>query len=130
MPNIPCCWQVLIVEADRVFSASLALDFAIHGHYTQFAQSGCEAIQTLSRFEPTVAVVGAELPDLPGIELARTIELRFPSCRIFFLSDRPSPDFLSEVAALGNNSSDVLIKSVHPGIVYQEISSLFPAEMM
>jgi DNA-binding response OmpR family regulator len=124
MSRLPTNWQVLVVEADRVFSASLALKYALHGHYAKFAQSGSEALVLMSFFEPTLAILGTELPDLTGPELATVIESRFPSCRIVFLSDRPSSHFSSKAVTAGVHGPDVLIKSVHPETVYQEVSEI------
>jgi DNA-binding response OmpR family regulator len=128
MSRRPTSWQVLVVESDRVFSASLALKYALHGHYAKFAQSGSEALTLMSFFEPTLAILGTELPDLTGPELARIIEARFPTCRIIFLSDRPSSHFSSRAAASGVQCPDVLIKSVHPEIVFEEVSELVPMD--
>jgi DNA-binding NtrC family response regulator len=99
MPRLAASRQVLVVEADRVSSASLALKYALHGHYAKFAQSGSEAITLMSFFEPTLAILGTALPDLTGPELARIIEARCPACRIIFLSDHPSSHFSSKAAA-------------------------------
>ena len=127
MSRLQTSWQVLVVEADRVFSASLALKYGLHGHYAKFAQSGSEAIALMSFFEPTLAILGTELPDLTGPELATVIKARFPSCRIVFLSDHPKSHFSSKAAA-GSHCPDVLIKSVHPEIVYQDVSKIFPID--
>ena len=127
MSRLPTSWRVLVVEADRVFSASLALKYGLHGHYARFAQSGSEAIAVMSFFEPTLAILGTELPDLTGPELARVIEARFPSCRFVFLSDHPSSHFSSEAAA-GVHRPDVLIKSVHPETVYEDGSAMCPID--
>ncbi len=127
MPRFPTSWQVLVVEADRVFAASLALKYGLHGHYAKFAQSGSEALTLMSFFEPTLAILGTELPDLTGQELARIIEARF------FMPDhlpiRPSKlPLLSKAAASEFHCPDILIKSVHPETVYQEVSEIFPID--
>jgi DNA-binding response OmpR family regulator len=121
MASLSKNWQVLVVEADRVFAASLALKYGLHGHYAQFAQSGTEARELISRFEPTLAILGTELPDLAGSELAKDIQDRFPSCWIVFMSDRNGARLQSKPALPGQCSPDVLIKSVHPETIYEEV---------
>jgi len=125
MSRPPTNWQVLVVDADRVFSASLALKYGLKGHYARFAQSGSEALTLMSFFEPTLAILATQLPDLTGPELARVIDARFPSCRIIFLSDR----LISKAAgAEVSLPFDVLIKSVNPETVYEEVSEMFPID--
>ena len=122
MSRLPTNWQVLVVDADRVFSASLALKYGLHGHYARFAQSGSEALTLMSFFEPTLAILATQLPDLTGPELARVIDARFPTCRIIFLSDRSIPKAAGAGVSL---PFDVLIKSVNPETVYEEVSEMF-----
>lgn len=125
MSRIPTSWQVLVVEADRVFAASLALKYGLHGHYAQFAQSGCEALEVIARFEPMLAILGTELPDLKGTELAKEIRVRFPSCWIVFLSEERDGRPLSASASHNaERGPEVLLKSVHPETIYEEVSQL------
>ena len=120
----PASWQVLVVEPDRVFAASLALKYGLHGHYAQFAQSGTEARELISRFEPTLAILGTELPDVAGTELAKDIQARFPSCWIVLISDRNSARLQSSPTPRGEYGPDVLIKPVHPETVYERVSQI------
>jgi DNA-binding response OmpR family regulator len=129
MSDIRMSWQVLVVEADRVFAASLALKYGLHGHYAQFAQSGQQALELISRFEPTLAILGTELPDVTGVELAREIQTRFPSCWVVFLSDHPHARLLSRNTQPGHVGPDVLIKSVHPETIYEEVSQIVPVDV-
>ena len=124
MSGIPMSWQVLVVEADRVFAASLALKYGLHGHYAQFAQSGCEALELIARFEPTLAILGTELPDVRGAELANEIQARFPSCWVVFLSDHSDARVLCRSMSPGDGKPDVLVKSVHPETTYERVSQI------
>ena len=129
MARIPMSWQVLVVEADRVFAASLALKYGLHGHYAQFSQSGCEALELMARFEPTLAILGTELPDVRGVELAKEIQARFPSCWVVFLSDHPDARVLSKSTSPGHSGPDVLIKSVHPETIYERVSQIISKDV-
>jgi len=128
MSDIATSWQVLVVEADRVFAAALALRYGLHGHYAQFAQSGREALELISRFEPTLAILGTELPDVTGVDLAKEIQARFPSCWVVFLSDHPNARLLSKTTLPGHLGPDVLIKSARPETIYEEVSQIVPMD--
>ena len=124
MAQTPMSWQVLVVEADRVFAASLALKYGLCGHYAQFARSGCEALELIARFEPTLAILGTELPDVRGVELAEEIRARFPSCWVVFLSNHPDARFPSQTSLSGRCGPEVLIKSVHPETIYERVCQI------
>ena len=124
MSSSPSHWQVLVVGADRAFAATLALKYGLHGHYAQVAQSGGEALELVSRFEPTLAILGAELADVTGPGLAKEIETRFPSCRIVFLADAMGSRLSTEAAPPTGRDPYVFIKSVQAESIYQEVAEM------
>lgn len=73
------------------------------------ASYGWQAIQLAQHLQPDLILLDIGLPQLNGIEVARTIRDVSPTSRILFMSENRSPDIAE--AALSTGASGYVVKS-------------------
>lgn len=74
---------------------------ARHLHVRGYQTDGKEALRALLHVRPDLAIVGAELPGLNGVDIVRSLhEQRLPTRCVMFARSRRL-DYLSEALALG-----------------------------
>jgi len=78
--------DVLIVEDDVVLSDLMAGFLRRNGIDVRTAVSGAAALRLLETVEPRVGVFDYELPDLTGLDFARTIHRQLPDVPIILMS--------------------------------------------
>ena len=78
--------DVLIVEDDVVLSDLMAGFLRRNGIDVRTAVSGAAALRLLETVEPRVGVLDYELPDLTGLDFARTIHRQLPDVPIILMS--------------------------------------------
>ena len=65
------------------------------------ASSGRQAMALLDRAEPAVVTIGAELPDMDGLELAGALRERYPGLGIVLILAEPDPARVAAAARCG-----------------------------
>ena len=96
-------WRILIVDdhpvvldgTARLFSA--CDDFAVVGTAT----SGKEALQIISDVQPDLLILDIRLPDVSGIEVARTSRAAFPDVRILVVTGYDDTAYVNALARIG-----------------------------
>ncbi len=128
--------RLLLADEQSLFRETVRVvleaqpDFAVVGE----AADGAEAVAETVRTRPDVVLLDARLPLLDGVETARTIKEKLPSCRILVLtSEEDQEDLLDalEAGADGYLSKESPIaeliaatRSVHQG------ETLIPPRML
>lgn len=73
------------------------------------ASDGLDAVRKAEELKPELILLDVGLPTLTGIEAARRILRRLPTCKILFVTEESSLDVVQEAFALG--ASAYLVKS-------------------
>jgi DNA-binding NtrC family response regulator len=104
--------RVLIVDDDRVFTASAREFLQDHGIEAAVSETAAQAIQAASSLDFSVAVVDQRLPDGDGAELCRKLLGIAPEMRIIFATAYPSYQLARKAVQLG--AFDYLAKPFEP----------------
>jgi DNA-binding NtrC family response regulator len=115
--------SILIVDDELEVTESLAAIFAKHDYDVRVAHSAEAAIETVSRWEPDLAIVDVVLPQMNGIELAGVIRDSHPNCRVVLFSGQQTSQSMLEEAAKKGNLYEILAKPVHPMFILDYVSS-------
>lgn len=78
--------SVLIVDDEPHLSRALAMGLRMEGFETATAGSAKAALQKLAGRDFELAIVDLMMPETHGLELARSIRLLYPSCRVVLTS--------------------------------------------
>lgn len=78
--------SVLIVDDEPNLRRTLALGLKMEGFDTEMAASANVALQALGKRSFDLAIVDLMMPGIHGLELARCIRVRHPSCRVILTS--------------------------------------------
>lgn len=95
--------RVLLVEDNSIFLAYLSgmlarnPAVAILGH----AQDGIQAVRSTFESKPDVVLLDIGLPRMNGIEVAKRITASVPTCKIIFLTQEGSPEFVEAAFEVG-----------------------------
>jgi PAS domain S-box-containing protein len=108
----PAPRRVLIVDDNADAANSLAALLHLHGHETQAAYSGREALERIGSFKPHVAFIDIGLPEMDGYELAKRLRARvdLPGLRLVALTGYGESEGSERARAAGLD--DHLIKPV------------------
>ena len=116
---------ILIVDDDPAITESLAIIFEKHGYEVQCALSAEEAIETIARWEPDLAILDVMLPRMNGIDLALVLKANRPACHLVLFSGHAGTPALMEEAAKRGTMFEILAKPVHPLFMLDFVASLF-----
>jgi two-component system cell cycle sensor histidine kinase/response regulator CckA len=102
---MPPCRRVLIVDDEPLIAEGLAELLQDYGLDVHVAGTGGAAIQCCLRFQPELAVVDINLPDIDGFEVAKRLAAECPGVKILFASGHRA-----EAAPLRNDRSGFIQK--------------------
>jgi two-component system invasion response regulator UvrY len=99
----PTAIEVLIVDDQPPFRAvARTLVSLLQGwHVIGEAASGEEAVEAVSRAQPSVVLMDINLPGISGIEATRRIVAAFPSVRVVLLSTYQADDLPADALSCG-----------------------------
>lgn len=78
--------SVLVVDDEPNLLRTLAMGLRMEGFDVETAQSARIALQKLAERTFDVAIVDLMMPETHGLDLARSIRLLYPSCRVVLTS--------------------------------------------
>ena len=68
--------RVLVADDERAIADSLEKILHHEGHDVRVAYDGAEVLKTARRFDPDVAILDIDMPELNGYDVARALRLR------------------------------------------------------
>ena len=116
--------SILVVDDEPSITETLSIILSRHGYQVRSAHSAEEAIETIAAWEPDLAILDVNLPQMNGIDLALVLRANRPACRLVLFSGHPSTQALMEEAAKKGNVFEILSKPVHPLFMLDYVSSL------
>ena len=93
--------RILIVDDDVRFRKALRLALSAHGHVTEGAGGGAEALDVLAKQTPDVILLDWRMPGMSGRDVCREIRARSGVPVIVISSDRSLTE--AEVERAGGN---------------------------
>lgn len=95
--------RALLVEDNAIFLAYVSglLARAPGFHIIGRVQDGLEAIQSATELVPDLILLDIGLPRMNGLQVARNILRTLPTCRIIFLTQEGSREFVEEAFDAG-----------------------------
>jgi DNA-binding NtrC family response regulator len=112
MSDVPGNHRVLIVDDEHAISDSLAQIFVLRGYSVKTAYSAEQAIEIVSTWEPSLAILDVVLPKMSGIDLAILLQEHYPFCHVLLVSGQLVTSELADEAAQKGHSFDILAKPV------------------
>lgn len=117
-------FRVLIVDDEKPVADSLAMVFSAAGYEARAAYSAEDAAETISRWEPRLAILDVVLPGMNGIDFAIQLETSCPQCQVLLFSgDQSTANLVQEALAKGRDFK-ILAKPVHPSFFLEKAAQL------
>ena len=127
MPGNDTGRRILIVDDEVEVTGSLATIFRRHEYDVRVAASAEAAIDAVAAWQPDLAIVDVQLPQMNGIDLAMVIRDTHPYCRLVLFSGQHTTQDLLEEAAKKGHIFEILAKPVHPMFLLDYVSSRLAA---
>ena len=99
---------VLIVEDDPTIGHHLHLGLEGHGYQTTWCRTGGAALIQVREARPGIVLLDLGLPDLDGVDLARTIRRDNPNTLLIILTARSGE--IDVIVGLDAGADDYLVK--------------------
>jgi CheY-like chemotaxis protein len=106
--------RVIIIDDDPLIAESLADILNGEGFEATAVLSGQEAIEWARRTQPDVIVSDVVMPEMNGIEAAKSIREFLPQCRIILFSGQALTNNLLAEAKAQGHTFEMLAKPVNP----------------
>ncbi|MFF0001067.1 response regulator transcription factor [Streptomyces avermitilis] len=100
--------HVLVVEDDDIIGRHLETGLRSNGYAPTWTRTGASALAEAARTTHDAVLLDLGLPDLDGLDLARTLRTRFPDLLIVILTART--DDIDVIAGLDAGADDYLVK--------------------
>jgi len=127
MPVAARSRRILVVDDEVAVAESLAMIFRTCGYEVRSAHSAEQAIETISEWQPDLAIVDVMLPQMNGIEFGIVLKSNYSACRVVLVSGHPGTSELLEIARGRGHQFEILAKPLHPDVMLQIVSNLLPA---
>ncbi len=96
--------RILVVDDVKFISQMLAGIFEGHGHLVKVATNGTEALSVARSFSPELILMDVAMPDLDGVEVART------------LRSEPATNHIPIMMVTSRNDSETLVRAQQAGV--------------
>ena len=127
MTNLPGGGRILVVDDDLHVAETLQMVLRARGYKVRVANSAEEAIETISSWEPHLAIVDVMLPCMNGIEFGDALKSNYPNCQVVLMSGHPGTAELMETAQKeGHPLLEILAKPLHPTHILEIVAALLP----
>jgi DNA-binding NtrC family response regulator len=123
MSNLEENRKVLVVDDEKTISDSLTVIFRNHGYQARAAYSAEEAIDVIAEWQPNLALLDVNLPNMNGIDLAIALKTSTPNCRVLLFSGYPDADDLLHAAAQMGHVFEIISKPVHPTLLLNAVAN-------
>jgi two-component system response regulator DesR len=119
--------RILLADDEHLIRGALAALLGLEDDLTVVAQAatGAEALSMARALRPDVAVLDLQLPDLDGVQVAKTLQADVPGCRTMIVTSHGLPGHLKRALTAGVRgflpktvSAEILatvVRTVHSG---------------
>lgn len=127
MTTLPGGGRILVLDDDVHVAETLQMILLARGYQVRTAYSAEEAIETISSWEPNLAIVDVMLPRMNGIQFGEVLRSNYPECQLLLVSGHPgTSDLLESVHKNGGPLLEILAKPLHPSQILELVAGLLP----
>jgi DNA-binding response OmpR family regulator len=116
--------KILVVDDERPITDTLCQILRRAGYECRCAYSAADALEVLQEFMPQLVITDVMMPEVNGIEMAKTISGRHPRCTILLFSGNAATQDLLVNARAEGYAFNVLAKPVHPRELLAKVATL------
>jgi DNA-binding response OmpR family regulator len=116
--------RILVVDDEHSIANSLSWVLSKEGFDAQVAYSGEEAVEAAESFLPNALICDVLMAGISGIETAKRITEKLPSCRVLIISGHVSTPDLPDNGSGKSQRFDFLAKPVHPRVLLDKLHML------
>jgi len=113
-------FDILVVDDERIIADSLTVILTRNGYCVGTAYDGVNALELIRAYPPKLVISDVIMPRMTGIELALTLQVLVPECRVLLFSGQASTADLLEKAR--EHDFTILNKPVHPTDMLRRVS--------
>ena len=114
--------KILVVDDERAISSTLATILEERGYETTTANSGEEAVEVASSFQPDCLVSDVMMGAMNGVEAAIEISRALPWCKVLLVSGNAGYGDLLKKARAQGYDFELLLKPVPPAELLLKIA--------
>jgi DNA-binding response OmpR family regulator len=114
--------KLLVVDDEHTIAETLATIFALEGYDVRKAFSGSDALKQIADWNPELAILDVQLPDISGVDLARQIQRDLPSCKLLLFTG--NIEVLLEMDSGAGLQFPILQKPVSPKLLISVLGAL------
>jgi CheY-like chemotaxis protein len=118
--------RILIIDDEATVAETLEMIFRGCGYEVRVAFSAEQGIETISQWQPDLAVVDVMLPQMNGIQFGTVLKANYPACHILLVSGHPGTGELLELARQQGHNFEILAKPLHPALILDIVAQLLP----
>lgn len=104
----PLTSTVLVVEDDPTIGHHLQVGLSSHGYLTTWCRTGAAALVDAQEGQPEVVLLDLGLPDLDGVDVARTLRADHPGLLLIIITARSAE--IDIIVGLDAGADDYLVK--------------------
>ncbi len=116
--------QILIVDEDPAFRATLREGLEQAGHSVVEAENGLEATEIMKSISSDVVITDMVMPEMDGIELVRYIHSTWPNTKIIAITTDGGSAYLRLARHLGADLTTA--KTSSPNEVLNMVNGIVP----
>jgi DNA-binding NtrC family response regulator len=111
--------QVMIVDDERDFAATLAERLKMRGFATRYVTDAAAALVAIEEQRPALVVLDVQMPEVDGLALLSMIKQRDPDIEVILLTGYAS--VTSGIEGMQRGAFDYLVKPVDLSQLVQKI---------
>ena len=117
--------RVLVVDDDRLVADTLNLVFQANGYESEAVYCAADGLARARIFAPGLLLCDISMPDEDGLQLAETLQLEMPDCKLLLLTAYASNHLkVAQHASRTRRPLKLLSKPCRPEILLREAESL------
>jgi DNA-binding response OmpR family regulator len=114
--------KILVVDDERAIANSLGWVLNMEGFEIRTAYSGEDAVEIAQAFLPNVLICDVLMGGMSGIEAAKLICEKLPSCKVLLVSGHVPMENLLQLD--GQLAFDYLGKPAHPRVLLEKLRNI------
>jgi DNA-binding response OmpR family regulator len=116
--------RVLIVDDEKVITATLSWIFTARGYDTRTSYSAEDTLALLNSWLPDLALIDVSLPEMNGVDLAIRMKGLCPECRLLLMSGKPDSMEILDTAGRNGHVLELVAKPVSPKVLLDRVAEL------
>lgn len=115
--------RILLVDDLQLERMQLGIRLKQLGHTVEVVESGAQALEVYTSFDPELVLLDISMPVMDGFEVAQEIRSRFKDwVPIIFLSSHEEPEMIAKAIEMGGD--DYLVKPVNKMVLSAKLKAM------